>query len=72
MQKATHFVTARRPAVSKTTYKKEVADYDRDALLMYLGVDPTMIEKAKEAKHVLTDDMWATLEQEEHWEIEPD
>jgi hypothetical protein len=72
MQKATHFVTARRPPTSRTTYKKEVADYNRDQLLEYLGVDPKMIEKAKENKHVLTDDMWATMEQDNEWEVEPD
>lgn len=65
-------VTARRPPSSKTTYKKEVAVNDNDTLLKFLGIDPELVKEKKKAKAVLTDDMWATLDDDDAWDEEPE
>lgn len=74
MQKATVWKKKRRPPAAKTTHMVEEPAYTNDELFRFLGVDPETIKQAKEAaeiqQHIITDDMWATLELDKEWDVE--
>lgn len=62
----------RRPPVSKSTHFVDEPKHSREELLKFLGVDPDMVQRAKEQKHELTDEMWATMEMDTEWDEEPE
>lgn len=71
MQRATKEVTARRPKASRTTYKKQIPEYNEEDLMRYLGINPQDVRAKELLQTAISPDAWAKFEDDGDWDDAP-